>query len=128
MFAAVAIGIPAPLGAGHILWINLITDSPGAGTRHGWKRPGELDASAASAGRRVAVCRRRVVLHAFTGLIAAVTLGHFSADRAFGRRRMHLLFWGWSFHAVGNASLTGSAFSRSLGKNPLMLAAVLWGL
>ena len=27
MFAAVAIGIPAPLGAGHSLWINLITDS-----------------------------------------------------------------------------------------------------
>lgn len=35
----------------------------GAGTRHGWKRPGELDASAAAPDGRVAVCRRRVVLH-----------------------------------------------------------------
>ena len=63
MFAAVAIGIPAPLGAGHILDQSDYGLASGAGTRHGWKRPGELDASAAAPDGRVAVCRRRVVLH-----------------------------------------------------------------
>ena len=63
MFAAVAIGIPAPLGAEHPLDQSDYGLASGAGTRHGWKRPGELDASAAAPDGRVAVCRRRVVLH-----------------------------------------------------------------
>lgn len=64
MFAAVAIGIPAPLGAGHILWINLITDSlPALALGMDGNDRENLMRQPPRRTGRVAVCRRRVVLH-----------------------------------------------------------------
>ena len=66
----------------------------------------------------------------YGSLIAAVTLGAFFSRQELLRAQTYaftVLGLSELFHAVGMRSLTGSAFSRSLGKNPLMLAAVLVG-
>ena len=133
MFVAVAAGIPAPLGAGHILWINLITDSLPALAlgmdgndqeklmRQPPRRPGE---SLLAGGGWFCMI--------FYGcLIAAVTLGAFFSESELSRAQTYaftVLGLSELFHAVGMRSLTGSAFSRSLGRNRLMLAAFFVGV
>ena len=67
----------------------------------------------------------------YGSLIAAVTLGAFFSRQELLRAQTYaftVLGLSELFHAVGMRSLTGSAFSRSLGKNPLMLAAFLVGI
>lgn len=133
MFAAVAIGIPAPLGAGHILWINLITDSlPALALGMDGNDRENLMRQPPRRTGRVAVCRRRVVLHGILRVSdrSSHAGGIFSRQELLRAQTYAFTVLGLSelFHAVGMRSLTGSAFSRSLGKNPLMLAAVLVGI
>ena len=121
MFAAVAIGIPAPLGAGHILWINLITDSlpalalgmDGNDRENLMRQPPRRTGESLFAGGGW-FCM------AFYGcLIAAVTLGAFFQQTGALRAQTYaftVLGLSELFHSVGMRSLTGSAFSRSLGK------------
>lgn len=122
MFAAVAIGIPAPLGAGHILWINLITDSlPALALGMDGNDRENLMRQPPRRTGRVAVCRRRGFCMLFYGsLIAAVTLGAFFQQTGAlpGHRRMHLPFWGCrsSFMRSACARLRARHFHAVLGK------------
>ena len=133
MFAAVAIGIPAPLGAGHILWINLITDSLPALAlgMDGNDRENLMRQPPRRTGESLFAGGGWFCMVFYGSLIAAVTLGAFFSRQELLRAQTYaftVLGLSELFHAVGMRSLTGSAFSRSLGKNPLMLAAVLVGI
>ena len=133
MFAAVAIGIPAPLGAGHILWINLITDSLPALAlgMDGNDRENLMRQPPRRTGESLFAGGGWFCMVFYGSLIAAVTLGAFFSRQELLRAQTYaftVLGLSELFHAVGMRSLTGSAFSRSLGKNPLMLVAVLVGI
>ena len=133
MFAAVAIGIPAPLGAGHILWINLITDSLPALAlgMDGNDRENLMRQPPRRTGESLFAGGGWFCMVFYGSLIAAVTLGAFFSRQELLRAQTYaftVLGLSELFHAVGMRSLTGSAFSRSLRKNPLMLAAVLVGI
>lgn len=133
MFAAVAAGIPAPLGAGHILWINLITDSLPALAlgMDGNDREALMRQPPRCSGESMFSGGGWFCMAFYGCLIAAVTLGAFFSEPELSRAQTYaftVLGLSELFHAVGMRSLTGSAFSRSLGKNPLMAAAFLVGL
>lgn len=159
MFVAVVAGIPAPLGAAHILWINLITDSLPAlalGMDEN-DREALMGRPPRQPGESLFAGGGWFCMIFYGILIAAVSLGAFLylpwkygmvSMAASGREIAGILgalkertllvraqtyaftVLGLSelFHAVGMRALSGSAFSRKEGKNPLMLFAFLFGL
>ncbi len=157
MLAAIAFGLPSPLKASHILWINLITDSLPAlalgiddnGNRNYMKRPPRpRDESLFDGGGMGCVILYGV-------LIALISLGAFlklpldwlsqtgqpvdlanikflMADTAFLNRCQTYAFTvlGLSqlFHAVGMRDVETSVFRMNHWKNKMMLAAAALGV
>ena len=132
MFAAVAIGIPAPLGAGHILWINLITDSLPALAlgMDGNDRENLMRQPPRRTGESLFAGGGWFCMVFYGSLIAAITLGAFFSRQELCGADVCIYRSG----AVGALSCGRHALAHGLGifaqswENPLMLAAFLVGV